>query len=135
MQNCGCGPDEACDVCDRDAVDQAIAAGAEPMLVDPEPSDGEGFSHADWLANLDEDEVPQNIILDGPGNDPDEDAVAEERAYMYDRMRAEKAAERGVDVDDLDGYFDRNDQWVDIGPVPRKGTLGRPHLDKRHRGN
>lgn len=128
MKNCGCGPDEACDVCDHDLVDQAVAAGAEPVMVPVEEADDDPqFSHqfgqeAWWTEDAD-----GNTNL----NDPAYDRLAEERASMLDAMRDSVAEERGVDVDDLDGYFDAENNWVDLISPRRKGTYGKPHLDFR----
>lgn len=125
---CGCLPGQACDDCDPDAVAQAIAHGAIPMDVDLEEP---RWTQADHFAAMDWDqEVPDDINLD-EDNDIEATRLAEDRAYMFDYLRQQIADERGVDIDDLDGYFDGNDNWVDLNPPPaRRGTYGRPHLDK-----
>jgi len=128
MNNCGCSPGEVCDVCDPAGVDAAIAAGHIPMDVDLPESYGAqegGFNY------YYEDQEPP-AEYDG---DDEPTRLAAEQSLMHNHMMENIAQERGVELDDLDGYFDASNNWVDLGTPERKGTMGKPGSDKRHRGN
>jgi len=123
MNYCGCSPGEVCDVCDPAGVDAAIAAGHIAMDIDMEEPDYDQNAADAFMAEVEAQAHGDQLRAAG------------ERALMHDAMMEDVASSRGVEIDALDGYFDAENNWVDLGTPERRGTMGRPGSDKRHRGN
>lgn len=122
-ENCPC---EDCYWANREANELEAALSLQEM--DLASDMGDRGNYLDLVA--DEDDLPredpwQNVL-------DEDDEVGHDMARQLRQQEREMeiiANSRGVEVEDLDGYF-RQGVWVDIGPPRRRGTMGRPHQDR-----